>query len=461
MADINKTMTFEGRMRVLAEERGLQQKVEVMLLNSKVNRNNWQYVDLEKHRRLFAETPILIAYVGNKVGDGHNYDEVADEDGNVTASYMSATAERIVGWFKSEDDIRLETIDDTEWIVGTGYIWKWYAQELVAKLNGQGVGDSTMSVSIETLVYGGYEEDGVEVYTDYEILGTTILGDDVEPAVVSASIRALSALGRQGIREMTLRVASANPQSECGNNNEGDAGAEETPPEGVPAQKGQISMNINAIEALVSSTGRILAVNEDHVMLLTSDGSFVRQEFSVDEDDNVTLGAQTALNAVVSVGEGECAVSVPLDEYRRGDLARIDDLTERLNAAEQANATANETIDVMRKRETNRRIEAVREAINSRFEEVRSNAEAELSDNACDSLLTDEKVAEYASMESEDGEWCGDVAACRDVDAICMESVIKAGKKRRANAAHRFAFDIPKKSENGDDIDALIDSMMN
>ena len=65
---------------------------------------------------------------------------------------MSATAERIVGWFRDESDIRLETIDNKVWIVGTGYIWKWYAQELVAKLRGQGRGKSEMSVSIETLI---------------------------------------------------------------------------------------------------------------------------------------------------------------------------------------------------------------------------------------------------------------------------------------------------------------------
>ena len=223
-----KLVSFTGSLRELAEGEGLLQKVEVMLLNDEINRNNWRYLNLEEHRKLFADTPLLVAYKGKKVGDGHNFDEVRNPDGTVTASFMSATAERIVGWFKSESDIRMETIGNKTWIVGIGYIWKWYAQELVAKLRGQGRANDGMAVSIETLIDEMHIDGKTEVYTKYQVLGTTILGDDVAPAVKDAAIRALSAIGTTGIRELTLRVAAANPQpteeSETDNGSEGKPG---------------------------------------------------------------------------------------------------------------------------------------------------------------------------------------------------------------------------------------------
>jgi hypothetical protein len=59
-----------------------------------------------------------------------------------------------------------------------------------------------------------YTEGTTEVFTKYQVLGTTVLGDGVSPAVEKANIRALSAIGREGVREMTLRVASQNEKSQ-------------------------------------------------------------------------------------------------------------------------------------------------------------------------------------------------------------------------------------------------------
>ena len=106
-----KMVSATGTLRILSEVDGWRQKVELWLLNSDVNRNNWRYINLEKHKDLFAETPILVAYVGDQIGDGHNFEEVREADGSVTASFMASTAERIVGFFKSAADIRIEEKD--------------------------------------------------------------------------------------------------------------------------------------------------------------------------------------------------------------------------------------------------------------------------------------------------------------------------------------------------------------
>ena len=63
-----KLASFSGSLWVLSESEGMLQKVEVMLLNSDVNRNNWQYLNLAEHRHLFADTPLLVAYKGTGRG---------------------------------------------------------------------------------------------------------------------------------------------------------------------------------------------------------------------------------------------------------------------------------------------------------------------------------------------------------------------------------------------------------
>lgn len=456
-----KLASFSGSLRVLSESEGMLQKVEVMLLNSDVNRNNWQYLNLAEHRHLFADTPLLVAYKGKQVGDGHNFDEIRNPDGTVTASFMSATAERVVGWFRSESDIRLETIDNKEWIVGTGYIWKWYAQELVAKLRGQGRENGGMAVSIETLIDEMHMDGDTEVYTRYQILGTTILGDDVAPAVKDAGIRALSAIGTAGIREMTLRVASANPQSLADSeNNRGEddkSGSNDN-------RKGKMLMNSIRKKELseLFSDYRFITADENSVTLCSAEGDFYRVPYDMD-NGKVIPGAKVSVNAVVVIGEGETSVSVPVTDVRGEDLQEIKNLKEKLNKAEEERSTALKTLEDMRKSETERRKEAVKAAIDKRFKEVCENCGTDLSAEICDCLKTDEKVSAYAERVDKDGKFCGDADAARDVDALCMDKVLEANREKRAreNAKHVYAFD-RNDGEDGasDGFDKMIQSIM-
>lgn len=454
-----KLASFSGSLRVLSESEGMLQRVEVMLLNSDVNRNNWQYLNLAEHRHLFADTPLLVAYKGKQVGDGHNFDEVRNPDGTVTASFMSATAERVVGWFKSESDIKLETIDNKEWIVGTGYIWKWYAQELVAKLRGQGRENGGMSVSIETLIDEMHMDGDTEVYTKYQILGTTILGDDVAPAVVDAGIRALSAIGTAGIREMTLRVAAANPQPLGESENE--QGEDDI--SGSMNTKGKLLMNSKRLKELSAlfPDFRFITADENSVTLCSVEGDFYRVPYDVD-NGTIIPGAKTSVNAVVVIGEGDNAVSVPLNDVRGEDLQEINTLKEKLNAAEKGRDSALQTLEDMRKAETERRKEACRNAIENCFNEFKESCDADFDEKLCEEFLTDEKLCEYAEMEK-DGKFCGDAAAVRDVSAKCAKVMKDAAKEKKAreNAKKTYAFD-RNDGEDGasDGFDKMIQSIM-
>ena len=189
---MEKNRTINGTMKVLETANPKLYAVEIMALNSQVNRNNWQYINLEQHLNEFLDIPILTAYVGGGmiVGDGHNYNMKRDENGEEYASFTASDAERIVGWVpKDANNVRLEVVDGVEWVIVKGNLWSWYAKELVDQIARQG----SMEVSIETLVMEESQgENGVDIEEKYLVLGITILGNGVEPAVAGANIKTLS-----------------------------------------------------------------------------------------------------------------------------------------------------------------------------------------------------------------------------------------------------------------------------
>lgn len=64
-----------------------------------------------------------------------------------------------------------------------------------------------MEVSVEVIVTDEHEENGRDVYDEWDGIGFTILGDAVAPAVPNANIRAIAAM-QEEFEEMKLRVAS-------------------------------------------------------------------------------------------------------------------------------------------------------------------------------------------------------------------------------------------------------------
>lgn len=134
-----KYRQLDGELRLMEDKNPLFYRVELWLLNAKDNRNKWRFINLEKHMRKFAGTPVLTAYVkgGEQVGDGHNFRMVPDpETGDMVPTFTDATAERIVGAINEDaDDMSMRKDGEgVEWIVGIAKIWKWYARELVAKI---------------------------------------------------------------------------------------------------------------------------------------------------------------------------------------------------------------------------------------------------------------------------------------------------------------------------------------
>lgn len=422
-----------GLLKILAEKDGWKQKVELWLLNSEVNRNNWQYLNLEEHKDLFAETPILIAYKGDQIGDGHNFDKIELPNGQVVASFMGSTSERPVGFFPTNAEMRIEEKDGKQWIVGVGWIWKWYAQELVAHLKEQGL--EGMSISIETLIDEMYMNGTTEVFTKYQILGTTILHETVAPAVADARIRALSALGVDKIREETLRVASMYQEQ---NKN----------PQTKTNKEKQTIMNKNSLKDNFKGY-KVVGIVGDKVALLSCDKHEAHVSSAVKDNGEIVEGVKTAVNATVVFGEGESEIKVALDSVVEVFKTENDELKGKVAEHEETIRALTKANEKMQTQETERRKEAVKNAIAKRFAEIKANSDADFADNECDELKTEERVNEFIAMEDKDGKFIGDKEAEKAVDARCMNKIIEAHKVK-ANAQKKvYAWDM--NNDDGDD----------
>ena len=431
--------TFTGKLRVLSKEDEFLYKVEVWLLNSEVNRNNWQYLNLDEHRKLFVDTPILVAYTGGKVGDGHNFRMKRDENGEAYASFMDANAERIVGWFKNDEDIRIEEKDGVRWIVGNGTIWSYYARELADMLTEQGA--EGMDVSIETLVTDIRKENGVEVFDDYQILGTTILGQGVNPAVAGAHIRALSL--EDGLKDFKLKVASYM----------------ETAKETTKGTK-RMALNKVQLEALNAKFNgyKIVGTSEDgnHIALLSeADNCFYGYTLNGEEEIVAENIKPVNLNAEADFGDD---VKVALDAIG----AYVDQIKALTKKVADLEATANEFESenkALKEKETNRRNKAVVAAIKALLKAYNAEADEPIDDKACADIVEDAENGEFSDCENAEGEFCGEEKACSLVKARIFdhESAIRA-KKNAANAAvHSWLDGLRKNSnENSDSIEGLL-----
>ena len=419
------TRSVQGEIRVSAKRKGRSREVELWLLNDITNQNNWRYENIERNAAQFGDTPILVAYVGKKICDGHNFEEVKTQNGEVVASFMDATAERIVGRFRTENDIRVEKKDGKTWIVGKGYIWEWYARELVEKLDKQGL--SGLPVSIETLVFEYYIENGVEVFTEYEILGTTILGEEVSPAVKGANIRALSSLGAKKIKEIVVRVASKQEANEKSANKKFKG---ERP-----------TMKLKEVENLFPNSV-VLAVEGDNAVLLSEGNALQLATCSTKETADIKASAL--------IENGEAKMELPIDTVIEKMNARYETLSRQVETLEEDKTALTNTLKKMQAAEKSRRKECCKATIKNRLAKINEKrAECDkLDEKMCDELLTDEKIEAYSEMEDCDGNFIGDVQAQKDVDALCVDAIIASDTAKFNASKKRYAWEEDTRTED-------------
>lgn len=439
--------SFTGKLRVLAKEDDFLYRVEVWLLNSEVNRNNWQYLNLDEHRKLFVDTPILVAYPGGgKVGDGHNFRMRTDVNGEQYASFTDPTAERIVGWFKNDADIRIEEKDGVRWIVGNGTIWAYYARELADMLTEQGA--EGMDVSIETLVDSYEVKNGVEVFDKYQILGTTILGRGVSPAVAGAHIRAASL--DEDLKNFKLRVASYM----------------ETANESKKGKMKRMAFNKVQLEALDKKFNgySVVGTSEDgkHIALLSdADNCFYSYVFNGEEEIVEANIKPLTLNAEADFGEDIKVVLDAVSVY----ASKIKALEEKVEDAEKRAEDAEKECEGLKEKENNRRNKAVVAAIKALLAEYNADAEEAMDEKECADIVEDAEKGEFSECENADGEFCGEEKACELVKARIFdhEKQIRARKQAANAGVHSWlAGGIKSNTNNGkENVKTLLDRIKN
>lgn len=473
---MEKNRAFTGQLKVLETANPKLYAVEIMALNSEVNRNNWQYINLEKHLNEFLDIPILTAYVGGGliVGDGHNYNMKRDpKTGEEYPSFTASDAERIVGWIpKDPENVRLEVVDGTEWVIVKGNLWSWYAKELVDQIARQG----SMEVSIETLVTDERKgEDGVDIEEKYLVLGITILGNGVEPAVAGANIKTLSELSelRSNMAENILKAASyAKPEE----NPVEETPVEEESSEDIPkdnqtkgvkkrmtyfsrkelAELGKKFPDFKVLAAVQDENGAI------RVCLMAKDAS--TSVYKMDSlDDTIVPEKFRRVAAKVNFILGEDCDNAEIDacEMTEEMAAEVAEACDNAKALEAQLNAANERIKAMETAERARRVQAAKDKAKAVLNGLNANraAKAQFEDSILDSVMADIDAGKYTEKVNADGLWIGDAEVERDVSFLCMNAQKEMDKAAVEAAKSISIYEKFNHNVNGDEPDG-IDSLL-
>lgn len=407
---------------------------------------NWEYLNLEKYYRTFAGKPLLIAYVGSRVGDGHNSQTKTDpETGERYESYMAPTAERIVGMVsEDEKDLTLLARDDGyTWERVKGRIWTNYAPELTEKLMRTG----RMSVSVETNVLQSRVEDDVEKMEIWEGLGVSLLGDGVAPAVPGANIRVLAAM-QQEFEEMKLRVASLREEEERPQPPEsGRSETKRSDRKGV--EKRMNKMLRKELESKFSDYFVAGASDDGMAVALLSKNGVDAYSYEFEESDKGNVIADrikpTVLSSSMKVGERDIEVDITrVSGFYDTEVARLTQKCEELAARCEALEAAQKDMET---RETARRIKASVSAAERQLAEINSNrAECErFEDVIIDGIKKRAEDGEFAGCVDGEGNWCGEDAVCAAVCEVCMKKQMEMDKCKRealkTAAQKRYTFE--------------------
>lgn len=474
---------FKGKLKVLQKLSEFEFAVSIYVIRSGVNRNRWDYQNVEKCYQSFLGTPILCAYIGNQVGDGHNCKVETDPvTGETTYSWMDGTAERIVGTISDDpNDLTLEEIDGETWVKAKGRIFAFYNSELVEKIVTAGV----MDVSAETMVRESHMSDDIEVFTDWVGLGVTVLGDDVEPAVPNARIEMLAAM-KEEFNNVKLKAAQyrANaatdepkePTNEKDKSNEEGKGTEG---EGTCATTTDKANNTKEVKQLNELNKKqiaelntrfdkhtVLAAAADeegkiNVCLMSTDGTTAT--YVMDSlNDTIVPEKITEVSTKAAFNFGEESIAV--DVCNMTDVCAAGFVTANAEL-EKANAElekANETIKAMQTAEEKRRVNSAKAIAQATLEKFNANRADKVDVKVLETINADIEKGLYTNMTNEEGEWIGDKAVEEKVLSVCAKSVMEFDKANAAKNNSAFVWEKENKKAPTDDgtIGGLLNSIM-
>lgn len=421
-------MEMTGTLTVLQRINQYEFAVEIKVMREGINRNRWDYRNLETYCDTFLGQPILCAFVHGKIGDGHNMKERTNfETGEKYYSFTDATAERIVGALSvDKEDFSIEEIDGEKWLVAKGRLWEFYAPELVEKI----IRTGQMDVSAETMVEDSYQDGDIEVFTKWTGLGVTILGDDVQPAIPNASIKALELLNAE-FAEAKLKAASYEQQ-------------ESDQPQINSKIKGDNRMIIlnprecSALQDTYFKDYKVLSAmhddekNETLICLMSDEGSTYSY---IKADDETTIQPErikrVSVNSIVNFDD-ERTLSVDVFEMMRTLSAKVEMLSADKKVAEERADKADADLKSMQEAEKNRRRKAAKASAKSALEKFNESAECQVEEKVLESIDEDVDDGEYDDCVNANGEWIGDELAKNAVYAECGKKAQKYNEEKVA-----------------------------
>lgn len=416
---------FVGELRVLERVNQYEFAFEADILRTgPVQGGRWEFANLEQNYKTFAGRPVLIAYVGRRVGDGHNASERIDpETGERYRSFTDASAERIIGMIsEDESDLTLFESDGYTWLRVKGFIWTYYAKEAVDTL----VRTGRMDVSIEAEVYDVREVDGREVYDRWLGLGLTLLGDGVDPAVPGANIRALADM-QEEFESMKLRVASLVAEENKPNN---------------PNQKGMTAkMKLskkqrNELQPKFGDNKLLAAEQFDDgsvlaCLMTTTGATAVYLMESI--DDAVYAEKIQMVNAQVHFcADGKEDVCVDACDLTELAAENAKECLDRAECAEKELKECKAEIDRMVEIENTRRLSAAKKAATDALNAFNADRDEKVTADALKSLSADIEAGKFTALCDENGVWNGDEAITEKVLAICAKADMEYQKRLAA-----------------------------
>lgn len=439
-----------GQLRVLQRLNPYEFGVELWLMREGVNRNKWDYRNLEKFYKTFVGQPILIAYVLGKVGDGHNSQLRTDpRTGEKYYSYMDGTAERIVGTLSDDErDFSLKKRDGQTWIVARGKLFAFYAKEAVDEI----VRTGRMDVSVETLIEENRMDGDIEIEEVWRGLGVTILGAGVAPAIPGANIARLAALGEE-FKTLKLKAASLQkaPDGENGPENGN------LQHEGVKTLKPYSKRQLKELSARFDGYKVLAAGEKDgkvYVCLMTKDGAYKSYILENAAETIVPERFQTlSINAVAQFGEDQLTTDAAdfVDVICGETNTKLNAAEKNVEALTQQLNSANAQVAAMQEFESKRRLNAAKAKAEETLRRFNLNREQKVADSEISGILTDIEAGLYTNSCDKDKNWTGEAEVAKAVYAVCGEAVEKMDAETAAKRKTTYVWDKLGKNSEKDD----------
>ena len=454
-------------IKVLSQDSDLNYDVLITCMRSGVNRNKWDYQNVELYAQTFAGTPILCAFVGNKIGDGHNFKEVEKADGEVEYDFRGQTAERIVGIISDKPgDIWTEERDGYTWVMAKGKLWRFYNSQLVDQIAEM----KEMEVSCETLVEASYQEGDVDVFTKWMGIGVTILGEGVAPAIPGAKIQEFAALSEE-FKKACLKAAAytgngvqeeekiVEPEATETTNKPHDSKNNAKESNMTKFSKKQVAELASKFEGYT-----VLAAGSDetgiHVCLMSADG--VTATYTMDSlEDTVAPEKIIKVNAQVAFSGADWEMAVDAYEVIDGILAENVRANASLDKATADLQEANDKITRMVENEMNRRVAAAKATAEDTLAKFNFNRMNPVAESVLEPIMASIDNGEFSGIENEKGEWIGEEEVKTKVLASCAADVMQKDEAEANARKKQFIWEGLKDASHMDrgDVASLLNQL--